>query len=472
MRRAKIVCTLGPSSTTRERIGELIEAGMDVARMNASHGTQDEHAERIRLIRAEAERQGRAIAILLDLQGPKIRVGRFRDGAVELRQGQEFTITTDPSVIGDETRVSTTYHGLANDVRAGDQILLDDGYLGLTVTEVSGHEVKTIVITGGTLKNNKGINLPNVDISAPSLSEKDRADLAFGLRMGVEYIALSFVRTPECVREAKRLARIDDNHIPVIAKIEKPQAIDCLDDIIAEADGIMVARGDLGVEMGPEKVPLIQKLIITETNRQGKIVITATQMLESMIQWPRPTRAEASDVANAVLDGTDALMLSGETAAGKYPVESVRTMSRIIKEIERSAYYRTELEQPTVALQVSANAIAHAATIAAREMEIRTIVVVTNSGGAARLISEYRPEARIIALTRNEITYRRLALYWGVTPVHITAPVATLGELLDEIEHIVVTGHYAEPGDKIVITMGMPIGSGVTTNSLKIHTVS
>lgn len=471
MRRAKIVCTLGPASSTRERIGELIEAGMDVARLNASHGTQEDHAKRIHLIREQAEAQGRAVAILLDLQGPKIRVGTFKDGSVELRQGQEFTITTDRSVIGDEHKVSTTYAGLAGDVRVGDQILLDDGYLALAVTEVNGHDVKTVVVTGGVLKNSKGINLPHVQVSAPALSDKDRSDLAFGCRMGVEYIALSFVRTPECVREARRLALVDGSHIPIIAKLEKPEAIERLTDIVAAADGIMVARGDLGVEMGPEKVPLIQKRIIEETNRQGKIVITATQMLESMIQWPRPTRAEASDVANAVLDGTDALMLSGETAAGKYPVEAVRTMSRIITEIEQSSVFRAQLEPPSIAMAVPANAIAHAATIAAREMNINVVVVVTNSGGAARLISEYRPEAKIVALTANESTYRRLALYWGVVPVMTSTPAATLNEMQSNIAFEVIERGLAEPGEHVVITLGAPIGSGATTNTLKIHQI-
>jgi pyruvate kinase len=468
MRRAKIVCTLGPSSSTRERISELIEAGMDVARLNASHGDQQDHVSRIHLIRAEAERQGRSVAILLDLQGPKIRVGRFKDGGVELRQGQEFTITTDTSVPGDEHRVSTTYAGLPGDVRTGDLILLDDGYLSLAVTDVVDHEVKTIVVSGGMLKDNKGINLPNVEVSAPALSEKDRSDLAFGLRMGVEYIALSFVRTPECVLEARRLATIDDHHIPIIAKIEKPQALERLEEIVDVADGIMVARGDLGVELGPEKVPLVQKRIIDLTNSKGKIVITATQMLESMIQHPRPTRAEASDVANAVLDGTDALMLSGETAAGKHPVESVRTMARIITEIERSTHYRLQLEPPHLDMAVPANAIAHAATIAAKAIKSKVIVAVTNSGGAARLISEYRPEGRIIALTTNEVTYRRLALYWGVTPV-LTTPASTINEVMDGVEAELIERGLALSGEYVVVTVGMPVGSGATTNMLKLH---
>src|SRR5262249_41516761 len=334
MPRAKIVCTLGPASSTAERVGELIDAGMSVARLNFSHGSHTDHAAVLQIVRAEAERRGKAIAVLLDLQGPKIRVGKFAAGQIDLKPGAELTITTDTTVVGDERRVSTTYAGLPKDVKPGDHVLLDDGYLSLAVTHVGDHEVKTVVVTGGVLKNNKGINLPGVEVSAPALSDKDKLDIGFALRHGVDYVALSFVRKPDDVAEAKRLLTMDNIRIPVIAKIEKPQALERLGEIIDAADGIMVARGDLGVELGPEKVPLWQKRIIEETNSRGKIVITATQMLESMITQARPTRAEASDVANAVLDATDALMLSGETASGAHPVEAVRTMARIINEIE------------------------------------------------------------------------------------------------------------------------------------------
>jgi pyruvate kinase len=468
MRRAKIVCTLGPATSTPERIGELIDAGMDVARLNFSHGSYDNHLKSLQAVRSEAAKRNRSVACLLDLQGPKIRIGRFEEGQIELRPGDEFTITTDTSVQGDRHIVSTSYAGLTGDVHVGDQILLDDGYLSLGVTDVGDHEVKTVVISGGTLKNNKGINLPNVAVSAPALTEKDRADLAFGIRIGVDYVALSFVRSPEDVVLARRLAQAGDQQIPVIAKIEKPQAIEHLEDIVKASDGIMVARGDLGVELGPEKVPLIQKRIIDLTNRHGKIVITATQMLESMIENTRPTRAEASDVANAVLDGTDALMLSGETAVGRHPGEVVRTMGRIIQEIETSRDYRMNLERPRIDLPVSANAIAHAAVIASHQMDIKTIVVITDSGGAARLMSEYRPEARIIALTSDEITYRRLALYWGVTPLMVS-PAATTDELLERIEKVLVEHTLSESGEHVVITAGVPIGSGETTNMLKIH---
>jgi pyruvate kinase len=470
LRRAKIVCTLGPASSSPERIGQLIDAGMDVARLNFSHGERDVHLKTLQTVRIEAEKRDRAVAILLDVQGPKIRVGRFADGQVELEAGQTFTITTDPSVVGDARRVSTTYPKLAHDVQAGTQILLDDGLLTLEVTEVREGDVVTVVKIGGLLKNNKGINLPDVAISAPSLTDKDRGDLAFGVRVGVDYVALSFVRAAEDVREARALVTANGLSIPIIAKIEKPQAVERLDEIINEADGIMVARGDLGVEMGPEKVPLIQKNIIDKTNGRGKIVITATQMLESMIHHTRPTRAEASDVANAVLDGTDALMLSGETAVGEYPLEAVRTMDRIIREVERSPRYRLNLETPSIDMPVSANAIAHAAVIAARQMSIRNVLVVTDSGGAARLMSEYRPEAAILALTTNDVTYRRLALYWGVQPFFIP-PASTIDELVDHVEDLLHERGLARPGEYVVLTASVPVGGGETTNTLRIHRV-
>ena len=469
MPRAKIVCTLGPASSTPERIGELIDAGMSVARLNFSHGSHDDHARMLQIVRSEAERRGKAIAALLDLQGPKIRIGKIANGQVEIKAGGELTITTH-DVLGDDKRVSTTYLGLPRDVKVGDHILLDDGYLGLAVTAVLDHEVKTVVVTGGILKNNKGINLPGVNVSAPALSDKDRVDIGFALRHGVDYVALSFVRRREDVLEAKRLLTVDQVCIPVIAKIEKPEALDRLGEIIDAADGIMVARGDLGVELGPEKVPLWQKRIIEETNKRGKIVITATQMLESMITQPRPTRAEASDVANAVLDATDALMLSGETASGLYPVEAVKTMARIIDEIERSAYYRANVEVPDLQLAVPANAIAHAAMTAARAMKIKTIVAVSESGGAARLVSEYRPDSNIVCLTTNEVSFRRLAMIWGVTPVLIS-PAATTEELIDRVEATMIERNLALPGENVLITMAVPVGSGMQTNVLKIHQI-
>jgi pyruvate kinase len=470
MRRAKIVCTLGPATSTPDKIGELIDAGMDVARLNFSHGEREGHLRAYQAVRSEAQKRDRAVAVLLDVQGPKIRVGRFRTGQTELVAGRPFVITTDTSVPGDDQRVSTTYAGLPGDARPGAQILLDDGLLTLEVTAVRGPEVHTVVRVGGLLKDNKGINLPNVAVSAPGLTDKDRADLAFGMRLGVDYIAQSFVRSPDDVREARALVTADGHSIPIIAKIEKQQAIDRVEEIIREADGIMVARGDLGVEIGPEKVPLIQKRLIEATNGKGKLVITATQMLESMIRQQRPTRAEASDVANAVLDGTDALMLSGETAVGSYPIETVRTMDRIIREVEASPLYRLSVANPSLDMPVPANAIAHAAVIAARQMGIRNVAVVTDSGGAARLMSEYRPEANILALTTNETTYHRLALYWGVLPLYIP-PAATLNELIERIEELLRERGLAGTGEYVVVTASMPVGAGDTTNTLRLHRI-
>lgn len=471
MRRAKIVCTLGPASSSPERLRALIDAGMDVARLNFSHGDYETHETNLRNLREQAKLAGRSVAALLDLQGPKIRVGRFEKGEIRLARGDRFTITTDTSVVGNQERVSTSYAGIVGDVSKGDQILLDDGFLSLRVAEVTATEVRTLVEDGGTLKNNKGINLPSVAVSAPALTAKDKADLAFGLTLNVDYIALSFVRAPGDVLEARALATVGEVSIPIIAKIEKPQAVDCIEEIIAVSDGIMVARGDLGVEMGPEKVPLAQKKIIRATNDAGKIVITATQMLESMIQHARPTRAEASDVANAVLDNTDALMLSGETAVGYDPVNVVETMSRIIGEIESSQEFRTEVETRHLSLRVSANAVAHAAVVAAKQLAIGTIAVVTDSGGAARLMSEYRPRANIVAFTSDEVVYRRLALYWGVTPV-LMEPTMTQEELYENVEQEIVARGFAEPGDPIIITSAVPVGCGAQTNQMKIHHIS
>jgi pyruvate kinase len=470
MRRAKIVCTLGPASRTTEIIGGLIDAGMDVARLNFSHGDYDTHLASLRAVRAEADKRGRSVGILLDLQGPKIRIGTFARGSIELPDGAEFTITTR-AIVGDERAVSTTYMHLPKDVRPGDRILLDDGYFSLEVIAVDDTDVKTRVAKGGVLKDKKGINLPGVRVSAPAITDKDRADLAFGLRAGVDFFALSFVRSAADVNEAKRLATTDELRIPVIAKIEKPEAVDRLEEIVEAADGIMVARGDLGVELGPEKVPLVQKWAIEATNRRGKVVITATQMLESMIENPRPTRAEASDVANACLDGSDALMLSGETAAGRWPIEAVRTMARIIDEIESSSWYRLNLEAPELDLPVSSNAVAHAAVVAAKQMGLKVIACYSDSGGVARLISEYRPEALIVALTTDDVSYHRLALYWGVLPVHI-APAATTDEMFGRIEDVLVSRALAKSGDRVVITMGVPVGSGESTNLMKIHRVA
>jgi pyruvate kinase len=468
MRRAKIVCTLGPASREPAFIGHMIDEGMNVARINFSHGDAEDHKAVIAAVRAEAQKRDRPVAILQDLQGPKIRVGRFVTGSIELEPGAELTLTTR-DVPGTQEIVSTTYAGLPGDVKPGDVLLLDDGLLSLEVIEKDATDVATRVLIGGTLKNNKGINLPGVKVSAPALTEKDRRDLQVGLEVGVDFIALSFVRHPDDVKEAVALAkRKDGKHIPIIAKIEKPEAIECLDDIIDASDGIMVARGDLGVEMGAEKVPLIQKRCIEATNAQGKVVITATQMLESMISNPRPTRAEASDVANAVLDGTDAVMLSGETASGKYPLLAVRTMARIVEEIEASSRFKTRFDAATLHFQTSANAIAKAAVVASRQMSANVIVCVTESGGVARLVSEYRPESRIVVLTSQETVYNRLALYWGCEPMR--APQApSFDEMIKDVERRLLEKKLAKAGELAVIVVAVPIGAGHSANTLHLH---
>ena len=470
MRRAKIVCTLGPASREPTFIGNLIDEGMNVARINFSHGDPEDHLAVIASVRAEAHKRGRAVAVLQDLQGPKIRVGRFTSGAIELEPGADFTLTTR-DVPGTQEIASTTYAGLPGDVKPGDVLLLDDGLLSLEVIEKSATDVETRVLIGGTLKNNKGINLPGVKVSAPALTDKDRRDLTLGMKVGVDFVALSFVRSPEDIDEAIALAtRPDGKRVPIIAKIEKPEAIDCLEAIVDRADGIMVARGDLGVEMGAEKVPLIQKRAIELTNARGKVVITATQMLESMITNARPTRAEASDVANAVLDGSDALMLSGETASGKYPLLAVRTMARIIEEIEDSARFKSRFDAATLDFATSANAIAKAAVVAARQMNASAIACVTESGGVARLVSEYRPEARLVAFSSQEDVYRRLALYWGVEPVMASQSQSFDGLLVD-IERRLVEGRFAKSGELVVLVVAVPIGAGHSANTLHIHRI-
>ncbi|HEX6838119.1 MAG TPA: pyruvate kinase [Polyangia bacterium] len=471
MRRAKIVCTLGPASREPTFIGHLIDEGMNVARINFSHGDPEDHRAVIAAVRAEADKRGRPVAVLQDLQGPKIRVGRFVKGATELEPGADFTLTTR-EVPGTDEIVSTTYAGLPHDVKPGDVLLLDDGLLSLDVIEVDATDVVTRVLIGGTLKNNKGINLPGVKVSAPALTPKDRRDLALGMEIGVDFVALSFVRSPDDIDEAVALAkRPDGKRVPIVAKIEKPEAIERLEDIVDRADGIMVARGDLGVEMGAEKVPLIQKRAIELTNAKGKVVITATQMLESMISNPRPTRAEASDVANAVLDGSDALMLSGETASGKYPLLAVRTMARIIEEIEDSARFKSRFDAATLDFATSANAIAKAAVVAARQMNATAIACVTESGGVARLVSEYRPEARLVAFSSQTDVFRRLALYWGVEAVKAQPP-SSFDELLVEIEKRLLYVKFAKPGDLVVLVVAVPIGAGHSANTLHIHKIA
>ncbi len=471
MRRTKIVATLGPASNTLERIAGLIQAGMNVARLNFSHGTHADHAALIAMVRRAAAEAGSHVAILQDLQGPKIRTGPLADGQpVDLVAGQRFWITTEP-IIGTAERVSTTYAALPQDVQPRDRILLSDGMIELVVRTTGANEVETEVVHGGRLKQHQGINLPGVRVSAPAATAKDLEDLHFGLAQGVDYVALSFVRAADDIRQIKTVISAAGKSTPVIAKIERPEALEDLPAILRVADAIMVARGDLGVEMAPERVPLVQKQIIDAANRALIPVITATQMLESMIQNPRPTRAESSDVANAILDGSDAVMLSGETAAGAYPLEAVQMMALIADAIEGSAAQAgSDIAVPRWAIpevQSSARAIADAAATISRVLPVRAIVVLTQSGSSARLVSHYRPQVPIIALSPSAETARRVALYWGVTPLVIHSA-DHLDALEQEIQALLRARGLAQPGETVVLTGGHPVYRHGPTNFLKL----
>ncbi len=452
MRKAKIIATLGPASCTPAVIERLIAAGVDVARLNFSHGTHEDHRASADMVRAASERAGRPVAILLDLQGPKIRVGKLRGGKMILKDGDEVSLTVS-TAHGNGGRIPCTYEGLPGDVKKGDPILLNDGRLRLEVLRVKKTEVQCRVLHGGLLTDHKGINLPGTAVSIPALTEKDVDDLLFGLSLGIDYVAISFVRSADDVRMVRRHA----STIPVIAKLEKPQAVDRIEEIAIAAEGVMIARGDLGVEMPLERVPLIQKTAIERTNFHGKIAIVATQMLESMIEAPSPTRAEVSDVANAILDGADAVMLSAETAAGAYPVESVEQMARILTEVERSARYQA-LPDPMLDRGEStfATAVAKACAAAAGQLSIGTICVYTRTGETARQIAEYRPHARILAFTPRREAYLRMALYWGVTAFLVPEPYQSTDVMIHDISSRLVAAGLATRGEAVVIASAVP----------------
>ncbi|MCL6481014.1 MAG: pyruvate kinase [Firmicutes bacterium] len=467
-RRAKIVCTLGPATNTPEMIDRLVRAGMDVARLNFSHGTHAEHARMIAAVRAASGRYEKPIAILADLQGPKIRTGKLAGGKpVWLRTGDEVVLTTE-DMAGEARRISTNYRDLPKEVRLGDRILLADGLIELRVTGRSRREVRCVVVHGGELGEHKGINLPGVRLRTSAFTEKDRRDLEFALEHEVNYVAVSFVRRAEDVLAVKQAIARAKQDTPVIAKLEKPEAIDQLDAILAAADGVMVARGDLGVEMSPEKVPVVQKQIIARARDFRVPVITATQMLESMTQSPRPTRAEASDVANAIFDGTDAVMLSGETAVGRYPVESVAMMDRIVREAEASALTVMRPQRPA-RLGIS-ETISEAVCHAAEQLSMRVIAVFTQSGSTARLISKYRPRPPIIAFSPIQETRRRMSLYWGVVPrkIHSVRDIDSLAALA---ERRLLEEKLVRRGDVVAIVAGTPFGIPGTTNFLKLHRI-
>ena len=470
MRRAKIVATLGPASSSPGMVRALVEAGLDVARLNMSHGTHEEHAEALRNGRAAADATGRAVGVLVDLQGPKIRLGSFANGPALLRAGATFTITAD-DVPGDDQLVSTTYAGLPGDVSVGDPILIDDGRVTLQVTAIDGPRVVTIVIEGGTVSDHKGLNLPGAAVSVPAMSDKDVADLRWALRAGVDLIALSFVRAATDIEPVHAVMAQEGVRLPVVAKIEKPQAVSALAEVIDAFDAIMVARGDLGVELPLEEVPPVQMMAVSLAREKAKPVIVATQMLESMIGASRPTRAEASDVANAVLDGADALMLSGETSIGKFPVEAVETMGRVIASMEDVALRQSGSIRITAIRDLAASkadAIARAAVGVAQHLGTKYLVAFSETGSTVRVLSRSRCPVPLLAFTPNETVRNQLALVWGVESF-LVDPVTHTDEMVRQVDQRLLEMGRCVPGDHITIVAGSPPGIPGSTNALRVH---
>ncbi|MBD2554010.1 pyruvate kinase [Limnothrix sp. FACHB-708] len=467
--RTKIVATIGPASDSPEMIRKMLLAGMNVARLNFSHGHYDDHAERIWRLRQASEELDLPLMLLQDLQGPKIRVGDLPPEGIPLIEGEILTLVPIAEYQNQPNTVGIDYPHLAAEAEPGTQVLLDDGLLELSVQQIDGHAVHCQVIEGGILKSRKGVNFPSLDLQLPSITDKDKRDLEFGIAQGVDLISLSFVRKPEDVQVLKALLAAKGAEIPVLAKLEKPQAIANLQAIIDECDAVMVARGDLGVEMRPEKVPLIQKQIIRLCNQRGIPVITATQMLDSMIHNPRPTRAEASDVANAIMDGTDAVMLSGESAVGSYPIESVKMLARIATEVEPSIQfvnYPPNQNEDTDAISEALHAIDET-------IDLQCIVAFTETGYTAQLASAERPRTTIIAYTPDPKVYHRLSLSWGVRPILLKGfNGETLASALALVEQDLLARQYAAPGDKVLVMGGVPFGKAGSTNFLKIHTIA
>ncbi|MFA6670562.1 MAG: pyruvate kinase, partial [Bacillota bacterium] len=472
MRKTKIVCTLGPATEDMGILRKMIEGGMDVARLNFSHGSHPQHFDMLNKVKKLREDIGRPVALLLDTKGPEIRVKTFAGGRAVLREGKTFTLTTR-EVEGSDSIVSVTYEGFPGDVYIGYKVLLDDGLLELRVEEVKDEDVVCRVENGGEITNNKGVNLPGALVRLPAISEKDREDILFGIENDMDFIAASFTRKPEDILEIRRI--LEENgggHIKIIAKIENQQGVDNLDAILEVADGIMVARGDLGVEMPTEGVPVLQKEMIKKCNLAGKPVITATQMLDSMMRNPRPTRAEVADVANAVLDGTDAIMLSGETAAGKYPVEAIRTMARIAARVEESYNFGMLLSEAAGGKDATVtNAVSHATCTIARDLKAAAIITATHKGYTARMVSKYRPRSAIVGSTPNEKVVRQLNLSWGVYPV-LAKPSENTDDTLDTSVKAAMAAGYIKEGDLVVLTAGVPTAVTGTTNLIRVHTVA
>ncbi|RKN85505.1 pyruvate kinase [Paenibacillus ginsengarvi] len=471
MRKTKIVCTIGPSSESLPALKQLISAGMNVARLNFSHGDFEEHGNRIKNIRAACRELNKTVAILLDTKGPEIRTGKLKEDSYDLVQDELIVLTTE-EMIGDSKRISVTYKDLPRDVKVGSTILIDDGLIGLTVVGISGSDIECRIVNGGTIKSKKGVNVPGVRISLPGITEKDANDIIFGIEQGVDFIAASFVRKASDVLEIRQLLEEHNApHIQIISKIENQEGVHNLDEILAVSDGLMVARGDLGVEIPAEEVPLVQKRMIKQCNLVGKPVITATQMLDSMQRNPRPTRAEASDVANAIFDGTDAIMLSGETAAGKYPVESVLTMSRIAERAESALEYREIFVRQSSAQQTTiTEAISQSVANSALDLDAKAIITPTESGYTARMVSKYRPKSQIIAVTRSEQVMRRLCLIWGVVPIQ-GEEARNTDEMFQLAVDDSIKAGLIRLGDLVIITAGVPVGRSGTTNLMKVHHV-
>ena len=463
IKKTKIVCTLGPASENEETLRELIKNGLNVCRLNFSHGSHEEHKGRMDLVKKLREELNMPTAILLDTKGPEIRTGKFDVPEVFLEEGQTFTITMK-DVIGDKERCTVSYKGLANDVKPGDTILIDDGLVGLTVKEVNNDDIVCEVQNSGIVKNHKGVNVPGVKVNLPAITEKDRSDIEFGIDQGIDFIAASFVRKVSDVLAIREILEENNaEHIKIISKIENQEGVENLDEIIEVSDGIMVARGDLGVEIPTEEIPVVQKLMIKKCNEAGKPVITATQMLDSMIRNPRPTRAEVTDVANAIYDGTDAIMLSGETAAGKYPVEAVKTMATIAKRAEETM--RNRRDKINKSKNVT-DAISYATCTTAMDLEAKAILSSTASGHTARMVSKFRPDCPIVATTSNESVRRQLALTWGVLPL-MREKSANIDQVIVNSIEAAKTSNYVSKDDVVVITAG----GGETTNLIKVETV-
>ncbi|MBT2390062.1 pyruvate kinase [Streptomyces sp. ISL-1] len=468
MRRSKIVCTLGPAVDSYEQLKTLIEAGMNVARFNMSHGTHAEHEERYHRVRKASHDTGRAVGVLADLQGPKIRLETFAEGPVELVRGDEFIITTE-DIVGDKTICGTTYKGLPGDVSKGDQILINDGNVELRVIAVEGPRVRTIVVEGGVISDHKGINLPGAAVNVPALSEKDVDDLRFALRMGCDLVALSFVRDASDIKDVHKVMDEEGRRVPVIAKVEKPQAVDNMLDIVMAFDGVMVARGDLAVEYPLEKVPMVQKRLIELCRRNAKPVIVATQMMESMITNSRPTRAEASDVANAILDGADAVMLSAESSVGAYPIETVKTMSKIVVAAEEELLSKgLQPLVPGKKPRTQGGSVARAACEIADFLDGKALVAFTKSGDTARRLSRYRAKQQILAFTTDESTRNQLTLSWGVES-YVAPHVDNTDAMVDLVDAELLKLQRHNEGDIMVITAGSPPGVAGTTNMVRVH---